>query len=91
MEKCLVPWCTRKYYAKGYCHTHWTALRRFGSPFGRHREEHERIIENLNTVKRFAAAIIGVQGILGDQCPFCLLHGKHTEDCVFNQAVNINK
>jgi hypothetical protein len=48
---CNVWWCERKHYARGYCHAHWLALRRYGSPYGKHRVEMERaekVIDDKN-------------------------------------------
>jgi len=34
-RKCSLWWCDRKHYALGYCKAHWTAIRRFGTPYGK--------------------------------------------------------
>jgi len=51
MKKCTVWFCNRPYYAKGHCHTHWTAQRRYGSPYGRHKEPFERIQSRIDELE----------------------------------------
>ena len=33
-RKCSLWWCEKRHYALGYCKAHWTAVRRFGTPYG---------------------------------------------------------
>jgi len=61
MKKCTVWFCNRPYYAKGHCHTHWTAQRRYGSPYGRHKEPFERIEELIDKSRRIATYITNIE------------------------------
>jgi hypothetical protein len=52
--KCSIWWCENKYYAKSFCHAHWLAQKRYGSPYGRHKETFEKIQEVIYKSKGVA-------------------------------------
>lgn len=84
-KKCIVWWCGEKHYAHGYCMKHYTAVARYGSPYGKqanvHFQQYKRIEEMTLQARKVSKAVVDSMGILGPECPFC--HGieAHEPDC----------
>jgi len=57
-SKCSVWWCNKPHYGKGYCKAHVTAVKRTGSPYGRHREEFERIDDTIERARALALLVL---------------------------------
>lgn len=53
-KKCSLWFCDRKHYARGYCHAHWTARRRYGSPYGKHWQEYQKYDEVIQLARKIA-------------------------------------
>ena len=57
MRKCEIWWCDKKHYANGYCKAHDTADKRYGSPYGRHSKQMQRI-DDLVLKARLVAVLV---------------------------------
>lgn len=90
MKKCSVIWCKRPHYAKGFCHTHWTAVRRYGNPYGKHAEEYSYILNVFMEAQHLSRMVLTQEPVSGEQCPFCkLIHPQHSVTCVMLTAHRI--
>ena len=58
-DKCCIWWCDRPHYAKGYCVTHYRAVERYGSPYGKHDKEFMRINDIIGKACNFANIYLG--------------------------------
>jgi hypothetical protein len=90
MKTCSIWWCDNKYYAKGFCHTHWLASRRYGSPYGKNPKHDLQAEVMLSKANRIAQFIL--EGYLKmdarDGCPLCgsTSEDTHNKDCVILDA-----
>ena len=87
-KSCSVWMCQRPYYAKGYCITHYRALKRYGSAYGKHAElnkEREDIIKMAISL----AEKVSILDLESTSCPFCHTSTEHKKDCAINDAKKI--
>ena len=83
-SECSIWWCENEHYALGLCKAHWVAVRRYGSPYGKHEPQIERLESAVLYGRLVAVDVLEfAQSTEFDRiCPFCHeKDGLHTTMC----------
>lgn len=88
-QSCSVWWCDKPHYALGYCKAHLTAVKRFGTPYGKKLEEFARIDDTITIGRKIATVALAVaETSLTGICPYCgantITEEEHEKDCIYN-------